>query len=452
MSGLVSSPFQFHIRSECHRLWSFLDDGVDEVKFVKGPPGVGKSIEVYQYAMYHCQKMEKRVLYVHCSLVGYSIVFQHNVHSIRKTIRCRKFNRDMNNENLEVDSLTNWIHWTIKCKRVDCLVIDGDFKNDLYLGACKEKYKKSIESLIICTSFQSVWIKGSYIIPNSTFQMCSWTWDEYINAIDSDALRVGVDFKEKYFYSGGNIRMMSYDVEEIKKYLDNHIIKVKDFSALLSGHIGYASESASNSLMAIYKLDSEPISILISEYVAKKLSGLCLADTVLKCRKIWVENPSWQDWITEMEVLSLIENTETLTVWDENDKKESWSRGPTDQIRSIVRFWSVSELNNRTLKSGQYLFPTKWNQDCFDALYLMEEKKLRVLQITQSETHSCKLDLLIPFVETLKIESIEYVIVCRRLNFDAFNLPNATQYPELKKKIGKKKGRIVLRKVCYEQP
>eukprot|EP01041_Mallomonas_annulata_P000443 gene443-794_t len=186
----------------------------------------------------------------------------------------------------------------------------------------------------------------------NTFEMCSWTYGEYKKAIKSKALVEGDDFKERYYYAGGSFSLMKWNIGKVKLTLNCHLSKVQNFSTLLSGHVGYAGESSVNSLMAVFLECTESVSTFLSEYVTKQLT------------------------ISELEVLMMLEKSNKLKVWNENHLREEWLRD-----------------------KGQNLFPNKWNKATFDALYFIQsrtKKILRVLHVTNAQTHSCKLEYLIP--------------------------------------------------------
>eukprot|EP01041_Mallomonas_annulata_P009507 gene9507-19756_t len=449
-SGLSICPITFHIRAECHRLWSFLDDNVDEVKFVQGPPGVGKSIEVYMYAMHNSIKLNRTLLYIHSDIKNYHIIYRHEIQA--GTISYKRIRKDVNTDNSMYKHLANWLRPILNSETIDLLVVDGLFPNAFFTSMCNSKIWKQCQSLIICSSFQAVKIKQDDELSFNTFEMCSWTYGEYKKAIKSKALIKGDDFKERYYYAGGSIRLMKWNIGKVKRTLDRHLSKVQDFSTLLSGHVGYSAESFVNSLMAVFRKCSESVSTFLSEYVTKQLTSKCTVDAINRCRLILPENFSWQGWVSELEVLTMLEISKKLVVLNENNVREEWV---CDGDKNIIRFWDISDIDVNSVQSGQYLFPNKWNQATFDALCVIKSNRkriLRVLQITNAQTHSCKLEYLTPFVELLKITTIEYIVICRQKNFSKFSKPvaaNCSGYSELIAQKGFQA--ITVRKVYYEE-
>ena len=75
-SGLSEGPdiINLYLRAACMNLWNFLLAACTDVSIVVGCPGVGKSVEVYAYAMWQAKAVQKRVIYVHTHGDGYSII------------------------------------------------------------------------------------------------------------------------------------------------------------------------------------------------------------------------------------------------------------------------------------------------------------------------------------------------------------------------------------------
>eukprot|EP01036_Dinobryon_divergens_P049641 gene49641-66499_t len=131
--------------------------------------------------------------------------------------------------------------------------------------------------------------------------MCSWTFEEYQCAVESNALRGGADLNERYYYAGGSIRFMNKDTAALKPLMDELIARVADFSSLLSGAVGLASANAINTLMAVFQQGSRTISTPLSEYVIRVLSEKVSMDNIKICRSIMPDNSAWQGWVTELE-------------------------------------------------------------------------------------------------------------------------------------------------------
>eukprot|EP01041_Mallomonas_annulata_P014296 gene14296-30421_t len=398
--------------------------------------------------------MGKRLLYVHSDEEKYSIEFRDDVLSTERTIRWKHIIKvNSNDEKCKFDShfLSGWMNKLIPDNRVNLVVVNGSFSEDFFYSICNTKIYHPKISLIICTSFQTMNVKPRYALRLCCewFTMCSWQYEEYKSAEYSGALKFEEeDIQDRYYYAGGNIRLMNDTIIKIKATLDQHLSEVDNISYLLSGSVGYSSESAKDSPIAIFYEGSNFVTSVLSQYVGKKLSDTCSEEIIKKCRNIMSGNQSWQGWVTELEVLGKIQLSSDFRVWNEDNTCEKWSR--CDGL-SIQEFWHEDDLDKNTLAVGQYLIPSKWNHGCYDGVYIVESKKLRILQITRGQSHSSyKMDLLVPLLHKTGAQEIKFVFICKRNNFSKIRRPTAKQmrgYDNLKKSIT-----IFLNKVCYEAP
>jgi hypothetical protein len=71
---------------------------------------------------------------------------------------------------------------------------------------------------------------------------------------------------------------------------------------------------------------------------------------------------------------------------------------------------------------GTWLIPPKYNKGCFDALYLMPDRTLRVIQITNAISHDYKLHILVPYVVIFKCTKVEIVVICRSRNLANYHV------------------------------
>eukprot|EP01041_Mallomonas_annulata_P002924 gene2924-5738_t len=393
-SGLWDGTINFHIRQECLRLWAFLNDGCNEMKFVKGPPGVGKSIED----------------------VATDIVQWTNIIKVSGP------------DETHSESIERWMYSLIESNSVDLVVVDGAFTELFFRHVCNAQHFNPHISFIICSSYQAVVMKGVYTsnFPHTMFEMCSWTFEEYQCAVESNALRGGADLNERYYYAGGSIRFMNKDTAALKPLMDELIARVADFSSLLSGAVGLASANAINTLMAVFQQGSRTISTPLSEYVIRVLSEKVSMGNIKICRSIMPDNSAWQGWVTELEVLSMIAQSNEFKVWKINGSPQIWHRD-----HPIEMFLSESELLTYTHVSKKYFFPSKFNHGCYDAIYIMSPTKMKVIQISQAQTHNCNL----------------------RKNFIRFPLLEAEDCPGYNDLINARDGiSITTMKVCYQGP
>ena len=175
--------------------------------------------------------------------------------------------------------------------------------------------------------------------------------------------------------------------------------------------IGEASNSAINSLMSLH--DGQ--SVVVSKYVTRSLVS-SVSDTVVdSARSMMPDNPVWQGWVSEFQFISGIHKRTSLWLKNADNTLETWRRD--DNI--FLKLSQLHVLGKKVIKGSWYL-PPKWNQECYDAIQMVSEHKVRVVQVTDAESHSCKLKYLIPILQVLNVYVVDFVYVCGYKNFERF--------------------------------
>lgn len=159
----------------------------------------------------------------------------------------------------------------------------------------------------------------------------------------------------------------------------------------------------------------------------KRLGDLCkrkndIIDFILKARSSLPNNPSWQGWVTEYEVISILKLYGKLTVHNDVNGK----RKPKELSCSKV----IEMKENETLKpckhylANQWIIPFKWNQTFWDAIQILPRIVLGLRQITNAEMHVNKFRHLQSLLNATNPNGVEYLIICRRNNFEGFRSIN----------------------------
>ena len=120
-SGLTDEAYlNVYVRKACLDLFTVLNESSKDVRMVTGCPGIGKSVEVFSYAMWQAQTHKKRVLYVHGSrLNGIYVLFKDSVDSATARVsRMRPFVK-------EPLALQQFLLSTLQSDGVDLIVLDG---------------------------------------------------------------------------------------------------------------------------------------------------------------------------------------------------------------------------------------------------------------------------------------------------------------------------------------
>jgi len=161
----------------------------------------------------------------------------------------------------------------------------------------------------------------------------------------------------------------------LSHFLDAKIEEVKSVEDLLRGRVGFRSGDAVNSLMCIAEVGK---STFLSQYVTRNLLKRCQDGTIALCKSILPDNPSWQGWVAEYEVLATIREKGKLNVRNDLNQRETW-RGRCKQFGTIE---DVKKDENDV-----FWLPSRWNQPCFDFLYKSSGNHLQAANITIAKKH-----------------------------------------------------------------
>ena len=430
-SGLTerSDLLTLYVRAASVDLWKYLAGAETKVSFVSGPPGIGKSTDVYAYALWEAQARSKRVLYIHGDNDGYSIVL---ARAGPDTMRFGSVEKLQD----EPMFLLDYIVTLLKQREVDIVILDGQLSWLIKFVFARLRRFPDVR-MISCTSFQAVSKLSTENIAKSPeysrFVMDSWKKEEYDAAIVAGALVLDaptLTVNEMFYYAGGSIRMIQWSVARVITTLIDKVNLSPDMGKLIGARgVGDSSQSAVNSLMAIY----EGRSVLLSKFVAMKLLDSVSDDVVEKARKILPHHPPWQGLVTEFQVLNLVRKRHFMLFRNDSGGTEEWPRLSPGSELPLPTFFNASDpcLTDVTL---DWLVPERFTQECFDAIYRVSLDTIRVIQITNANSHSCKLKYLIPFVKTMNVHVVELVYVCRRINFDTFKVPSFESKPKGKAK------------------
>jgi hypothetical protein len=314
--------------------------------------------------------------------------------------------------------------------------------------------------IITISSFQSLGKMSQRLLATRRYHrkiVLSWTKQEIIDAIHDGNLPIDLEkLEERMYFSGTCIRwLLMSNSEQVIKTIDCTIESITDYSQFLSGKVGQQSLNAVNSLSSMVELET---STILSEYIVRKVAQEATESLILLCRRILPENPSWQAWVTEMEVLSKVLQQSRLVLWNRNATEEIWDTSLKRMISDENDDTSIGPI--KSLKT--WLIPTKYTQGCFDALYLMPCGTLRVVQISNAISHEYKLLALVPYVVKLKCTKVEIVVICRSENvaeFHVIKLKNLTALNNaLKANCEDDKAKVMsfakdqIRWVTYENP
>ena len=134
------------MRKMCIDLLEKLKTNELQVLMVSGCPGVGKSVEVYSYAMWQARKRKKRVLYIHSNISrGLYVIFKDDADELTSHV-CQI------PRGTDSIKLLPYIKKLLDDGKVDLIVLDGAHNiqiREMYLIITKYINAK----MIMCTSY-----------------------------------------------------------------------------------------------------------------------------------------------------------------------------------------------------------------------------------------------------------------------------------------------------------
>ena len=397
-SGLSeSASITLYKRDEALRLWSDLNNlkvkaspAKKDLLFVAGCPGIGKSTEIYGWAV--LQALTKSVLWVHYSLSG--VYFA----------RFAPENRQVAVKHFKVATRLSdaWMN-AIEHFASDLVILDG-FRGD----NCKTVLGVGLNCcnvLVWCSSFafhailkqdEKAGIRQSW--SDTKCVLDTWCYNDLSDALDAgifgDFVPNSNALKEKYYYIGaGGIRSYFLDVIKAREDIDDVFSRIENYNDLLRGLTGDSAKMAVHSLMQ-YRHGlhgQEGMSGPVSKYITLKLADKVGMAFVNSAKSIMIDNPSFQGWIFELEVIMTIR---TCT----NCFGDRWRCGSDGKY---VNVFDANEVPN-DIDDNTWIVPTKYNQGGFDLLYYKSKGDLEAVQITRARKHVYKLKYIVPFVDVMK--------------------------------------------------
>lgn len=400
---------KLYVRQACIDLFKFLSETPKNMLLVTGCPGVGKSIEVFSFALEQAQLRNKRVLYIHGDIKsGISVIYMDDPAVATARVAKQIFSE-------EPEALNAFIDVELREGLVDLVVLDGALSwLILRLFLKMDEFPKA--QLVTCTSFQApgrisqeVSVKCA---PRARFVMDSWQEDELYAAVDAGALSMspGTTPSEMFYYAGGSVRLFLMRADEAITEVENKIRQVPDMGKLVgSGGVGDSSDFATNSLMAIYGSKTA----ILSQFATRSLMGRISDDFIQKARRFWPGNPAWQGWLFEAEVIHNAGTQKNLVFL--NDRNDSARHEVWEAPAHVTLFRLPAELVGS--KVGWFQ-PTLWNQKGYDALFRASSDKLRIVQIsTSAKSRKFNLEDAIPLAQAMNVQDIEIVLLCGEKTF-----------------------------------
>lgn len=364
-----------YVRSQSVSMWRMLCEKLESTRektcWIQGPPGVGKSTELFGWLM-HVAPRQNSVLWVH---------------QIRDD-RCRVIMKDGDRWRMGLGS-------SIKSFQVpsyvDIVVLDG-LREDMIATV---EYFKYVECpfIICCTSYGRTHLSSemedllNFDIP---FQMLSWEKEEYERAIRQGVMITDVNdntgeecldargeltrlcqdrLDKKFHLAGLSMRLMQMPTEKLVEYLQWCLMRVENFSAVLQGLTGFRTSEYVHSLMGVRAEDPKK-SCVVSKYVLIAMSDRVSLTFVEEARAILPNNPSWQGWVFELEVIVRLRHNKCLCV-RANDVPTAMTFSASYIVTYDLKTNASGEYwRSLLMRHNTICIPTQWNNATFDFVHI----------------------------------------------------------------------------------
>jgi hypothetical protein len=443
LAGFSVDECRLYVRQETVDLWQKLEATTASNRnlSVDGPPGTGKSTEVWAWALWKAVEKKKKVTWFHFSK-----------------------NRSVK---VVIDGVAKTVSSGYSAEFVDIkqsgggiLVVDGLTKKDSTAikrgcSAWRDKDKENRCFVAVSSGSVTVALQENQEAELVEFTVGSWSLKQYQDACSDSKLydevksklacggTDSVDKKEeliliKYRFAGGCARwMFEFMFGDWLTDFNGHVAKIGSYQNIFTEAGGDEAVMAANHLRGVSIVETEAGQqqkkyFFVSEHAAKELGKKCddkrkfLISSYKKADE--AKNPSFRGWIFEFDVdYQLVEACKTrkeLTVTIRPSTLEKW------KVDKYVAFSTVPSLvaQIKQLEAGSTMWakPEKWNQAAYDFLRFREESgvlHMTVVNAASGEKHRVLLNV----VNSLGQELAKHGCVLETIRFD-FIVPKGAEF------------------------
>ncbi len=445
-SGLTDSNLSdvrsLYLRQEARDLWDEIFDATYKVITVNGCPGVGNSVIVFAYAIWYSQNNTKPVMYIH----------RDEASSKCWIISTGGKEADVYSFSSEAE-LTPFIKQMKSSHGFGLIVLDGRHSEEFRSEVMFQRHASTDFKLIICTSYQAAEFKQDLASRKGyrSFTMFSWTKQQYVDAVKAGCFKHIItgntehererQIEAQYALAGGSARLFCIsETNIIIEILDGLIEKLNDYNDLYSNKLAPASSVALNGLIALYRDKNKKVSAPLSKYVLNTLyekvsrnNNASNAQTdyqfIRDAKASLPNNPSWQGWVMELEVLYLFKHSKKISVKINNKEAQEgisashWVVFDCSRLHEMNTDDSLSDLQSMT-QNNLVVVPYKWNQALYDMLHLACPDVLNVFQVTFGWSHVNKFQYLSEIVKALKPKVVNFYTIVKESKIEKFKQTN----------------------------
>lgn len=400
-----------YVRSQSVAMWRMLCEKLEspgeKACWIQGPPGVGKSTELFGWLM-HVAPSQKSVLWVHQISDG----------------RCRAIMKDGDRWRMGFGPSIKSFQVP---SSVEIVVLDG-LREDMIATVEYFKFVKC-PFIICCTSYGRTHLSGgteTFLNFDIPFQMLSWEKEEYERAIRRGIVITDVNdntgeqfvdargeltrrcqdrLDKKFYLAGLSMRFMQMSTEKLVEYLQRCLQEVENFSTVLQGLTGFRTSNYVHSLMGVRAEDPKK-SCVVSKYVLVAMSDRASLQFVTEARATLPNNPSWQGWVFELEVLVRLRRNKCLCV-RANDEPTATKFSASYIVTYDFKTNASGEYwRNELARHNTICIPTQWNNAAFDFVHIaidVDEDRYDVtfFNATIAATHRFDYQYVAQFLEVL---------------------------------------------------
>mmetsp|Transcript_27335 Transcript_27335/g.46194 ORF Transcript_27335/g.46194 Transcript_27335/m.46194 type:complete len:584 (-) Transcript_27335:553-2304(-) len=432
VAGFFSEDSLLYVRAETVELWNALNDGHDNGVNVdvNGPPGTGKSTEVWAWILWKAKQDRITVTWIHLTRTKMVKVVINGAEGLITTGYGAK--KDI-----------------IEYSEGSLLVVDGVVAAEQIdiTRACCSWAETGRRFVLVSSSSVVVAVQEDLEANIVRFTVASWILDQYREACDNEEFFKIVEAKlkcpgsgdskeelllSKYYFAGGCARwMFEFDYWTWKKDFDIHLDRVDNYEELFTSARGENTPVAVNHLRGVTLVTTEEPTLqksffFISQHAVAKLAEKCekketfFIHSYAKADK--AQNQAYKGWIFEFDFDYQLQNAK-------KGKLNFYDSLPTGQgtVDEYIEFSSVPDLGTaiKSLEVGNVLWakPQLWCEKAFDFLCFWKDDadadriSMVVVNVTVAQTHSVLLYVVNKLASDLGSDDIGAPISAIRFDF-----------------------------------
>ena len=440
-AGFSYEESLLYVRAETVELWNALNisDRNGSNLSVDGPPGTGKSTEVWAWVLWKAKKDMITVTWIHMTKRTINKVVINGEENLITTGYICNVSDVVNSEGslLVVDGVTADQQVEVSRACFNYCMMDE-----------KERRFVLVSSSSAGTALQED-EEGNIV----NFTVSSWTLEQYqlacknIKFFDNVKANLkcsgsggGINNEEanseelvlsKYYFAGGCARwMFEFDYSRWQRDFNEHLLKVNDYNQLFRSGGGEQTAIAVNHLRGVTLVKTEgsveKAFFFISEHAVATLAEKCsdiktfFIDSYKKASD--TKNPAYFGWIFEFDFDYQLQNAEKKEL-------EFYNSLPTEKkvVGTYIEFSSVTDLGTaiKSFEVGKVLWakPQLWCQKAYDFLCFWKDDadaeriNMVVVNATVAQTHSVLLYEVNSLASALGNEDIGTPISAIRFDF-----------------------------------